>query len=189
MIKTNKNSKHEQNKQLLFLTFVLLLSLILSAFIFFYVGQEELVKISYNSIQRYTFLRMFLEIFKRNIIYFVVITIFAFLGKDKFVYFAFVIFSLYFGLSMIYITKVFSEDKLYLLLNIPDYLLYFPLVFYFTHICILIAKYIKKIKKVETKRNKLDIIIIEFMKIAVIFLLIVGIYSCVYSCYIYFILN
>lgn len=186
--KYNKSIKDALVKQLLVLISVFVVSLIISSIIYFYIGRGKLIKIDYDLLSKYSYGMLFFQILKRNIMYFVVITLFSAFGRYKLIYIVFILVSIYYGISMIYQVKIFNEDKLYFLYNFPDFLIYFPLLFYYTNLSLIISKFIKKIKKVETKRNKLDIIEVDYIKIACIFLVIIILYSCIYSSYLYLII-
>ena len=187
-MKKNNNILSKNNKNLLFLFFTLVLSLIISAFIFNFIGQDNLIKISYDSLKKYAFLDLFLEILKRNIVYFIVIIILANFGFVYTIYALFCIVSIMYGISIIYFTKIVLSDKLYFIFNFTDYLVYFPFLFYFTHMSTLAAKYIKNIKKIETNSKKVDIIVIGYIKLSAMFVLLVIAYSLIYSYYIHLIL-
>ncbi len=188
MNKNYSNIISKDNKNLLLLFFMLFLSLILSALIFSFIGQEDLIKIDYDSLKKYAFLDLFLEILKRNIIYFIVVIFLANFGFVYTIYSLFCLVSIMYGISIIYFTKIITIDKLYFIFNFTDYLVYFPFLFYFTHMSTLVSKYIKNLKKVETKSKKIDIIIIGYLKLSAIFVLLVIAYSLIYSYYIHLIL-
>jgi len=188
MNKNFKNIISKDNRNLLFLLFMLVLSLIVSAFIFYFIGQDNLIKISYDSLKKYAFLDLFLEIFKRNVVYFIVVIFLANFGFVYTIYAMFCLVSIMYGISIIYFTKIVTLDKLYFIFNFTDYLVYFPFLFYFTHISTLASKYIKNVKKIETNSKKIDIIVIGYLKLSAIFLLLVIAYSFIYSYYIHLIL-
>ena len=188
MNKTFNNKINKDNKNLLFLFFMLVISLVISAFIFYFIGQDDLINISYDSLNKYAFMDWFLEFLKRNIIYFIVVIFLANFGFVYSIYAVFCIVSIMYGISIIYFTKITMIDKLYLLFNFTDYLIYFPFLFYFTHISLLVSKYIKNVKKIETKSKKLDIIVVGYLKLSAIFILLVIAYTLLYSLYIHLML-
>ena len=188
MKKNINNILHKDNKNLILLFLLLFFSLIISAIIFYFIGQENLLKISYGRLEKYTILKLFLEILKRNIIYFIVVLFLTCLGFSKTIYVMFCLVSILFGISIIYFTKIVSADKIYFILNLSDYLLYFPILFYFTNISILVSKYIKKSKKIETKSKKIDIMVVGYLKMSAIILVLISAYSFIYSYYIHLII-
>ena len=188
MNKTFNKKINKDNKNLLFLFFMFVLSLIVSAFIFYFIGQDNLIEISYDSIKKYAFLDLFLEFLKRNIIYFILIAFLANFGFIYSIYAVFCLVTIMYGISIIYFTKFILVDRLYFIFNFTDYLIYFPLLFYFTHISLLVSKNIKNIKKIETKSRKIDIIVIGYLKLCAIIILLVVAYTFLYSLYIHLIL-
>ncbi|HCX61091.1 MAG TPA: hypothetical protein DHU59_01495, partial [Clostridiales bacterium] len=72
----------------------------------------------------------------------------------------------------------------YFVLTFTDYFIFFPLLFYFTFISSTISKYTKKTKNLEQITRKFDIIILSYIKLSLIYLLIVTVYSIGYSYYI-----
>ena len=175
------------NKNLFFMFFLLILSLIVSAFIYNFIGQDN-YRISYECLKKYAFLDLFLEILKRNVIYFTVVIFLANFGFTYAIYAAFGAVSVLYGVSIIYFTKIILADKLYFIFNFTDYMVYFPFLFYFTHMSLLVSKYIKNIKKIETKSKKIDIIVVGYLKLSALFVLAAAAYSLIYRYFIHLIL-
>ncbi len=174
------------NKNLMALVIIFILSLIISALIFNFMEQNNIsTKINYESLKEYSFLSLFLESLKKNIIYFILIMALSLFGLRLMIYAGFSIISIIYGISMIYLVKIVSGDILYLVLNFTDYLLYFPILVYFTYNSILLSKNIKKIK---TNLRKIDIIVKKHISFSVLSISLVIIYSLVHSFWIYMIL-
>lgn len=179
------------NKNLLFLFFLLILSLIISALIFYFIGQGNMlqsIKINYESIKEYDFLKLFLEILKKNIIYFIIIISLALLGFSYTIYTVFSLTAIIYGISMICFTKIVYYDKLYFILNFTEYLIYFPILFYFTYMSLILSKYIKNVKKIKTNSKKIDIIVKDYIRLSAIFVSLVIVYSLIHSSWIHLIL-
>lgn len=176
------------NKNLIILIVILILSLIISALIFNFISQindYNLIKINYDKLKEYSFVLLFLEILKKNIIYFVLIIILSLFGLSSMIYLGFSLITIIYGVSMIYFVQIVSGDKLYLILNILDYLVYYPALFYFTYNSLLLSK---KIKKVKTNSKKIDIILKKHISISALYISLVIIYSSIQSFWIYLIL-
>lgn len=174
------------NKNLLTLIIIFVLSLIISALIFNFMEQNNIsTKINYENLKEYSFLSLFLESLKKNIIYFILIMVLSLFGLSLMIYAGFSLVSIIYGISMIYLVKIVSGDMLYLVLNLTDYLIYFPVLVYFTYNSILLSKNIKKIK---TNLKKIDIIVKKHISFSVLSISLVIIYSLVHSFWIYMIL-
>lgn len=173
-------------KRLIALLIIFIISLILSALIFMLTGhgQESISSINYNNISQLTFNVIFLKILKRNILYFIAVICLTCIGQGKIINGLFGLISVFYGLSVIYLIKAMKTDKIYFILNFTDYFIFFPLIFYFTYISSTISKYTKKTKKLETISHKFDIIISGYIKLSIVYLLIVLVYSLGYSYYI-----
>lgn len=185
MNRTLKKLIFSEYKKLITLTIIFILSLVLSAVIYLIAGQENLNIINYDNIKNMTVWTVFLRVFKRNIVYFAAVILLTCIGQSKIINVLFGLMSVYYGLSVIYLIKIIKTNKLYFVFTFTDYFIFFPLLFYFTYISSAISKYTKKTKKIETISNKFDIIITSYIKISVIYLLIISAYSLGYS---YFIL-
>lgn len=184
MIKKRNNMiNNTKKKQGYIFIFILLVSLVMSAFIFYLFGQGKLININYDKIKQLSNLSIFFKILKRNFIYILLIIIFTYLGNKIMIYFCYIIVNIYFGMSIIYLVKVIEIDKLYLLCNLPDYIIFFPLTILFTYISVFMCRRIRKLKKVKTKMKKLDIIRLDFIKVALIYFIIVVLFSFLYSIY------
>jgi len=184
MNRTMKKLMFTEYKRLFYLIIIFIISLFISAFIFFLTGQGSMNNINYENISQLSFLVTFLKIFKRNIVYFISIICLTCLGQSKIINGLFGLISIYYGLSIIYLIRTIQFDKIYFILTFTDYFVFFPLLFYFTYISSVISKYSKKSKKLETISHKFDILISSYMKVAVLYLLIVMAYSLGYSYYI-----
>ena len=184
MNKTIKKLMFTEYKRLFYLIIVFIVSLFISAFIFILTGQGSMNSINYESISNLSILTVFLKTFKRNIIYFISIICLTLIGQSKIINGLFGLISVYYGLSVIYLIRTMQFDKIYFIITFTDYFIFFPLLFYFTYISSVISKYSKKSKKIESISNKFDIIISSYMKVAILFLFIVTIYSLCYSYYI-----
>lgn len=167
---------------------ILAFSLAISAIIFFYIGQENIIQISYNNIKKMSYLNIFIENLIRNIFYFLIVAVLVLFGHKNTVYVLFFVVNLYFGISIIYVTKIFVTDKMYLLYNIFDYIIYYPLLFFFTYISTIISNSIKKSKKIKTNIKKIDIITLRYFRVVLILIIILAIYSLLYSYYLYLLL-
>ncbi len=174
------------NKQLISLVIIFIISLIISALIFNYIDQNEITtRIDYESLKEYSFLRLFFEYIKKNVLYFILITIFSLFGFSFIIYTGFSFITIIYGISMIYFIKLSSADFIYLISNIADYLIYFPILAFFTYNSILISKNIKKIK---TNLKKVDIIVRKHISFSLITVSLVIIYSFIHSFWVYIIL-
>lgn len=184
MNKTIKKLMFTEYKRLFYLIIVFIVSLFISAFIFILTGQGSMHNINYESISNLSILTVFLKTYKRNILYFISIICLTLIGQSKIINGLFGLISVYYGLSVIYLIRTMQFDKIYFIITFTDYFIFFPLLFYFTYISSVISKYSKKSKKIESISNKFDIIISSYMKVAILFLFIVTIYSLCYSYYI-----
>ncbi len=169
-----------------FLTFIALLiaSLILSALIFALTGKGTVTQINYESISNMTFSEIFFVSFRRNITYFLAIIFLTIIGQGKVSMVLFGFISIYYGLSVIYIVRTVGIEFRYFLLTFTDYFIFFPVLLYFTFISSSISKYTKKTKNIETISRKFDIIISSYIRISVFYLLVVTVYTTLYSFYV-----
>lgn len=170
-----------ENNRIFTLAIIMIVSLILSAFIFAIIGQGELVHISYSSISELPYLQVLGQTLKRNIVYFLAIIFLTFIGKSLIIKGLFGLISVFYGLSIIYLIKIVPVDKLYFIYNFTDYFIFFPILFYFTYISLVISKHIKK---VETKSFKFDIITLGYLRISLFYVLVIVLYTVLYSYYI-----
>jgi len=130
------------------------------------------------------YIDIFIIIIKRNIIYFIAIILLTCAGQSKIINGLFGFISIYFGLSVIYLIRTVNMDVKYFVLIFTDYLVFFPVLFYFTFISSSISKYTKKTKYIETISHKFDIIVSSYIKLSLIYLFTVVGYSLSYSYYI-----
>ncbi len=183
----NKNLKkmlYNDYKNLIALAVIFISALILSALLFVFIGQKSSANLSYNNIIKLPFNEILFKMLKRNIIYLIAVILFAVSGKNKFIYVIFALLSIFYGLSAIYLIKAMQTDKIYFVFLFSDFFILFPILFYFTYISGSISKYTKKSKKIETISAKFDIIVSSYIKLSLIYILIVLIYSFCYSYYI-----
>ena len=179
-----KKLVHSENKRFLYLIAILIFSLVLSSFFYLILGQKSIASINYKAISTMTFIEIFMMTIKRNLIYFVVITLLTCFGQSKIINVLFGFISVYFGLSVIYLIRTLNMDVKYFMLTFTDYFVFFPLLFYFTFISSTISKYTKKTKNIETISHKFDIIVNSYIKLSLIYIMIVTAYSLGYSYYI-----
>lgn len=184
MNNTMKKLMFTEYKRLFYLIIIFIFSLFISAFIFILTGQGSMNSINYENIRQLTLLTVFLKTLRRNIIYFISIICLTVIGQNKIINGLFGLISVYYGLSVIYLIRNIQLDKIYFILTFTDYFIFFPILFYFTYISSVISKYTKKSKKIETISHRFDIIISSYIKIAMLYLLIVIAYSLGYSYYI-----
>ncbi|WP_313345564.1 hypothetical protein [Sedimentibacter sp.] len=184
MNNTLKKLISSENKRFIFLLAIFILSLILSSFIYIITGQGNITHINYESISTMNVRDIFVVTIKRNLIYFIAIILLTIIGQSKIINGLFGLISVYFGLSIIYLIRTLKMDVLYFVLTFTDYFIFFPLLFYFTFISSTISKYTKKTKNLEQITRKFDIIISSYIKLSLIYLLIVTVYSIGYSYYI-----
>jgi len=184
MNNTLKKLIHSENKRLIYLLIILFFSLILSALIYTLTGKGTMTEINYEIISNMTFKEIFSVTIKRNIVYFFVVIVFTYLGYGNLSMILFAFISIYYGLSVIYIIKTVGMEFKYFILTFTDYLIFFPILLYFTFISNSISKYTKKVKNLETISNKFDIIIKSYIKISLIYILIIIIYTFLYSFYV-----
>ena len=179
-----KKLVHSENKRFLYLIAILIFSLVLSSFFYLILGQKSITSINYKAISTMTFIEIFMMTIKRNLIYFVAITLLTCFGQNKIINVLFGFISVYFGLSVIYLIRTLNMDVKYFMLTFTDYFVFFPLLFYFTFISSTISKYTKKTKNIETISHKFDIIVNSYIKLSLIYIMIVTAYSLGYSYYI-----
>lgn len=184
MNKSLKKLVYSEHKRLIILLIIMVSALILSALIYLIWGQQNLNTINYENIGQLNLKSIFLKIIMRNMLYFIIIIIMTVIGQSRAVNGLFGFFSFYYGLSVLYLLRIIETDKIYLLLTFLDYLVFFPLLFYFTFVSSSISKYTKKTKKIETISHKFDIIISSYIEFSLKYLLIITGYSLIYSCYI-----
>ncbi|MDF2676853.1 MAG: hypothetical protein K0Q97_1166 [Bacillota bacterium] len=184
MNKSFKKLVYSEHKKLIVLLLIMIVALILSALIYALLDQKNIIAIDYKNIGQLNLSSLFFNILKRNILYFIILIALTIIGQSVFINSLFGFFSLYYGISVLYLFKIMETDKLYLVLTFLDYFIFFPLLFYFTFISSSISKYTKKTKKIETISHKFDIIISSYMEFSLIYLLIIAAYSFGYSCYI-----
>lgn len=173
-----------ENKRFLFLLLILIVSLILSAIIYLAAGQGSMTSINYESISTMNFKDIFIMTIKRNLIYFVAIILLTVIGQSKIINVLFGLVCVYYGLSVIYLIRTLRMDAIYFAMTFTDYFIFFPVLFYFTFISSTISKYTKKTKNIETISHKFDIIITGYIKLSLVYLIIVITYSLGYSYYI-----
>lgn len=184
MNNTVKKLIQSETRTLVTLLVIFAGALILSALIYSLAGRGTIGAINYSGISNMTLMQIFSMTFKRNIPYFLAVIILTYLGQDKLTKILFAFISVYYGLSVIYIIRTVGLDLRYFLLTFTDYLLFFPILLYFTFISSTISKYTKKTKNIETISRKFDIIISGYIQISLYYLVIVTAYSFIYSAYI-----
>lgn len=173
-----------ENKRFLSLLIILVVSLILSAVIYLAAGQGNMIKINYESISGMSFKEIFVMTIKRNLLYFIAIAILAIIGQGRIINILFGFVCIYYGLSVIYLIRTLKMDIAYFAMTFTDYFIFFPLLLYFTFVSGSISKYTKKTKNIETISHKFDIIVSGYIKLSLMYLLIVIVYSLGYSYYI-----
>ncbi|MDF2949240.1 MAG: hypothetical protein K0R07_1268 [Sedimentibacter sp.] len=174
-----------ENKRFIFLMAIFVFSLMVSAIIYFFSGQKNITNINYEIISTMKLNVIFIMNIKRNLIYFILIILLTIIGQNKIINILFGLVSVYYGLSVIYLIRTFGMDMKYFLMTFTDYFIFFPILFYFTFISSTISKYTRKSKNIETISHKFDIIVTGYIKISIIYLSIVTVYSLGYSYYIY----
>ncbi len=184
MNNTLKKLIKSENRRFLIFIAILIVSLILSALIFALTGKGTMTQIKYESISHMSLSEIFFMSFKRNIIYFLAVIFLTIIGQGNVSLALFGFISIYYGLSVIYIIRTVGIDFKYFLLTFTDYFIFFPILLYFTFISNTISKYTKKAKNIETISRKFDIIIYSYIRISVFYLLIVTVYTILYSFYI-----
>ena len=184
MNNTIKKLVQSENRKLLTLLLIFFGALILSALIYSLAGKGAMKSINYAGISKMTFIQVFLITLKRNIIYFLAVIFLTYLGHGKLTIVLFGLISIYYGLSVIYIIRSVGIEFKYLMLTFTDYLIFFPILLYFTFISTSISKYTKKAKNIETISHKFDIIISGYIQVSIFYLLIVTAYSFIYSVYV-----
>lgn len=184
MNNTLKKLVYSENKRFLTLILIFVISLVLSAIVYLITGQGSITSINYEIVSHMKYINVFIMVIKRNIIYFIAIILLTCIGQSKIINGIFGLISVYYGLSIIYLIRTVNMDMKYFMLTFTDYFIFFPLLFYFTFISSTISKYTKKTKNIETISHKFDIIVSSYIKISLIYLLIVVAYSLGYSYYI-----
>lgn len=175
------------NRNLIILLIILILSLIISAFIFYVTVNSNISTIiNYEKLKEYSFLSIFFENFKKNIFYFVLVIVFSLFGLSLMIYSSFSIISIIYGITMIYSVNVVASDLLYLVLNLTDYLIYFPILVYFTYRSVLLSK---NIKKVKTNLRKVDIIVKKHLNFSLLSIFSIIMYSFLHSFWVYIIVS
>lgn len=185
MNNTLKKLVRSENKRFLYLTSILIISLILSALIYIVTGSKDIISINYEAISKMMFMEIFMMELKRNLIYFVAIILLTCIGQGKIIDVLFGLISIYYGLSVIYLIRTLNMDVKYFVLIFTDYFVFFPILFYFTFVSSTISKYTKKTKNIETISHKFDIIVNSYIKLSLVYILFVVIYSLGYSYYIF----
>jgi hypothetical protein len=147
-------------------------------------GSKGVISINYEHISKMMFMDIFMMTLKRNLIYFIAIIFLTCLGQGKIINLLFVLISIYYGLSVIYLIRTLNMGMKYFILNFTDYFVFFPILFYFTFVSSTISKYTKKTKNIETISHKFDIIVNSYIKLSLIYILFVVVYSLGYSYYI-----
>lgn len=173
-----------ENKKFLTLIIIFVISLIFSAIIYLMAGQGKLTSINYEIISTMKFSEIFFMTIKRNLIYFIAIILLTIFGQSNFINGLFGLVSVYYGLSVIYLIRTLKLQAPYFVMTFTDYFIFFPILFYFTFISSIISKYTKKTKNIETISHKIDIIVSGYIKLSLVYFLIVIGYSIGYSYYI-----
>ena len=184
MNNTLKKLIKSENKNFLSLMLIFIGALILSGLIFSLTKKGTVTSINYEDISNMTFMQLFWTSFKRNIIYFLAVSILTCIGQSNVTKILFGAISVYYGLSIIYVIRIVGIDLKYFMLTFTDYIIFFPILLYFTFISCSISKYTKKAKNIETISGKFDIIISGYIRISLIYLSIVTAYSFIYSFYV-----
>lgn len=174
-----------ENKRFIILIIIFIVSLMLSSIIYFFAGNGSISNINYEIISSMKLNDIFKMTIKRNIIYFIIIILLTIIGQSYIINVLFGLISVYFGLSVIYLIRTLGMDVKYFIMTFTDYFIFYPILFYFTFISSTISKYTKKTKNIETISHKFDIIVTGYIKLSLIYLLIVTAYSLGYSYYIY----
>ena len=184
MNNTLKKLVQSENKRFLTLVLIFIGALVLSALIYSLTGKGTMTEINYESISKMTFIQIFGNSFKRNIIYFLAVIFLTYIGQGNLIMILFGSISVYYGLSVIYIIRTVGMEFKYFMLTFTDYFIFFPILLYFTFISSSISKYTKKAKNIETISRKFDIIIAGYIRVSLFYLMIITAYSFVYSFYI-----
>ncbi|MDD4089958.1 MAG: hypothetical protein PHP29_09745 [Tissierellia bacterium] len=184
MNNTLKKLVQSENKRFLTLVLIFIGALVLSALIYSLTGKGTMTEINYESISKMTFIQIFGNSFKRNIIYFLAVIFLTYIGQGNLIIILFGFISVYYGLSVIYIIRTVGMEFKYFMLTFTDYFIFFPILLYFTFISSSISKYTKKAKNIETISRKFDIIIAGYIRVSLFYLMIITAYSFVYSFYI-----
>lgn len=172
-----------QKKNLLFLILILIFSLLFSSVLYSVIQKGDIIKIDYRAVKELSFYDLFIDLLLRNTLYFVIIFFIVLLGYKKMIYVLFSIVSIYWGLAIIHTVKILNFDKIYFILNMPNYFVYFPALVYYTLVSLCVFKNYKKNKIIETKYIKFDIITISYIKFSFIWFILVIIYSLLCSNY------
>lgn len=184
MNNTLKKLVLSENKRFLLLLLIFVISLMLSSIIYLIAGNGNITSINYEIISTMKISNIFLMTIKRNLIYFIAIILMTIIGQGKIIIFLFGFVSVYYGLSVIYLIRMLKMDVIYFVMTFTDYFIFFPVLFYFTFISSTISKYTKKTKNIETISHKFDIIVSSYIKLSLMYLFIVIVYSLCYSYYI-----
>lgn len=179
-----KKLVQSENKRFFILLIIFIVSLVLSALIYLIVGEGNLTNINYKSISTMKLTSIFYMTIKRNLLYFIAIILLTIIGQGKIISILFGLVSIFYGLSVIYLIRTLGMDVKYFIMIFTDYIIFFPILFYFTFISCTISKYTKKTKNIETISHKFDIIVSSYMKLSLVYLMIVVGYSFFYSYYI-----
>ncbi len=174
-----------ENRRFVFLLFVLIFSLMLSSIIYLVISDGDIRTINYDSIALMKFSEIFVSTIKRNLIYFIVLILLTILGQSQIIIILFGAISVYYGLSVIYLIRALKMSTAYFAMIFTDYIFFFPVLLYFTFISNTTSKYTKKAKNIETISHKFDIIKWSYIRLSLIYLFIVTIYSLFYSVYIF----
>ncbi len=174
-----------ENKRFVFLLFVLIFSLMLSSIIYLVISDGDIRTVNYDSIALIKFSEIFVSTIKRNLIYFIVLILLTILGQSEIIIILFGAISVYYGLSVIYLIRALKMSTAYFAMIFTDYIFFFPVLLYFTFISNTTSKYTKKAKNIETISHKFDIIKWSYIRLSLIYLFIVTMYSLFYSVYIF----
>ncbi len=174
-----------ENKRFVFLLFVLIFSLMLSSIIYLVISDGDIRTVNYDSIALMKFSEIFVSTIKRNLIYFIVLILLTILGQSEIIIILFGAISVYYGLSVIYLIRALKMSTAYFAMIFTDYIFFFPVLLYFTFISNTTSKYTKKAKNIETISHKFDIIKWSYIRLSLIYLFIVTMYSLFYSVYIF----
>ncbi len=180
-----KKLVQSENKRFVFLLFVLIFSLMLSSIIYLVISDGDIRTINYDSIALMKFSEIFVSTIKRNLIYFIVLILLTIMGQSEIIIILFGAVSIYYGLSVIYLIRALKMSTAYFAMIFTDYIFFFPVLLYFTFISNTTSKYTKKTKNIETISHKFDIIKWSYIRLSLIYLFIVTMYSLFYSVYIF----
>lgn len=180
-----KKLVQSENKRFVLLLFVLIFSLMLSSIIYLFISDGDIRIINYDSIALMKFSEIFMSTIKRNLIYFIVLILLTILGQSEIIIVLFGAVSIYYGLSVIYLIRALKMSTAYFVITFTDYIFFFPVLLYFTFISNTTSKYTKKTKNIETISHKFDIIKWSYIRLSLIYLFIVTVYSLFYSVYVF----